>query len=247
VTRGKIHTQIYPVEVTGMLPPYPPLLKLMNHFGIRALDDIFAWVGLNPYPAEDATGVYAVPYPVGRRPDTRMGLGFIETADGKGFSLSCAECHSANLFGKTVLGMTNRFPRANEVFLAAIHGVPLISDSMLRGAHATEGEVRMFERMKENLKSVAAKKPAVFGLDTSLAQVALSLAKRNLDAYATRNDEIAAHPRPDPLDTAVADSKPAVWWNLKFKNRWLSDGSVVSGSPILTNILWNEIGRGGGT
>jgi hypothetical protein len=46
------------------------------------------------------------------------------------------------------------------------------------------------------------------------------------------------------LDAAPADSKPSVWWNLKYKNRWLSDGSVVSGNPIFTNILWNEIGRG---
>jgi len=39
----------------------------------------------------------------------------------------------------------------------------------------------------------------------------------------------------------VADSKPAVWWGLKYKNRWLSDGSVVSGNPIFTNIIWNEL------
>src|SRR5690606_8081024 len=51
-------------------------------------------------------------------------------------------------------------------------------------------------------------------------------------------------PRKDRLDRIPADSKPAVWWNLKYKNRWLSDGSVVSGNPIFTNILWNEIGRG---
>jgi mono/diheme cytochrome c family protein len=42
----------------------------------------------------------------------------------------------------------------------------------------------------------------------------------------------------------IADSKPAVWWNLKYKNRWLSDGSIVSGNPVHTNFLWNEIGRG---
>jgi mono/diheme cytochrome c family protein len=35
-----------------------------------------------------------------------------------------------------------------------------------------------------------------------------------------------------------------VWWTAKYKTRWLSDGSVVSGNPIFTNIIWNEIGRG---
>jgi mono/diheme cytochrome c family protein len=34
------------------------------------------------------------------------------------------------------------------------------------------------------------------------------------------------------------------WWNLKYKTRFLTDGSLVSGNPILMNILWNEIGRG---
>ena len=42
----------------------------------------------------------------------------------------------------------------------------------------------------------------------------------------------------------ISDSKPSVWWNLKYKNRWLSDGSIVSGNPVHTNFLWNEIGRG---
>ena len=51
-------------------------------------------------------------------------------------------------------------------------------------------------------------------------------------------------PRPNILRNQRADSKPAVWWNVKYKNRWLSDGSVVSGNPIFTNFLWNEIGRG---
>jgi hypothetical protein len=33
------------------------------------------------------------------------------------------------------------------------------------------------------------------------------------------------------------------WWNVKYKTRFLSDGSVVSGNPVYTNFLWNELGR----
>src|SRR5207253_8181529 len=111
--------------------------------------------------------------------------------------------------------------------------------------NATNGETQMMRQLKENMKSVGLKKPLTLGLDTSLAQVSLSLNHRNRDAYASFSSFYAANPRPDPvLDSSPADSKPAVWWNLKYKNRWLSDGSVVSGNPILTNILWNEIGRG---
>jgi hypothetical protein len=74
--------------------------------------------------------------------------------------------------------------------------------------------------------------------------VALSLAKREQDDYATRTTRSAQYPRPNKLSTLIADSKPAVWWNVKYKNRWLSDGSIVSGNPVHTNFLWNEIGRG---
>lgn len=259
---GKIHTQIYPVSVTGMLPPYQPFerafddqspnplgriieIALGDITGLKSVDAVFNWVGLHPYPLETDTGVYAIPYPDGVRPDYRLGFGRIETPLGTGFSMSCAACHSANLFGKTVLGLTNRFPHANDVFVAAEAGVPLVSPEMLEFfGGATPGEVELYKRVKANIPYVASKKPIVFGLDTSLAQVALSLARRAQDPDATQDPKVAAHPRADLLDHFPADSKPAVWWNLKYKNRWLSDGSVVSGNPIYTNILWNEIGRG---
>jgi hypothetical protein len=100
----------------------------------------------------------------------------------------------------------------------------------------------MFADAEHAMDFIEAKKPAALGLDTSLAQVALSLSKRKRDAWASLATQPA--PRAERLRHAVADSKPAVWWNLKYKDRWLLDGSVVSGNPILTNFLWNEIGRG---
>ncbi|MFZ4715791.1 MAG: hypothetical protein ACOYL6_18860, partial [Bacteriovoracaceae bacterium] len=74
--------------------------------------------------------------------------------------------------------------------------------------------------------------------------VGLSLSKRAEDEYATKDKVLALHPRANVLDNTPADSKPMPWWNLKYKNRWLSDGSIVAGNPIFTNFLWNEIGRG---
>jgi hypothetical protein len=84
----------------------------------------------------------------------------------------------------------------------------------------------------------------VLGLDTSLPHVALSLARRNDDEFASKNPILERFPRKNELSEFVADSKPMPWWNLKYKTRWLSDGSIVSGNPIFTNFLWNEIGRG---
>jgi len=253
--KGRGHAISYPVEVTGVLPPYAPFeTGIENFLGEAGVDAAFKWVGLHPFPQASDQGVYSVPYPEsenGRvRPDYRMGLTFIQTSKGRGFSFACAECHSAQLFGKTVLGMTNRFPRANEVFEVAKQGLqfgsPAFADYLLTMlAHATPGESEMIDTVRDHVHAVGVKAPQVLGLDTSLAQVALSLARRSQDDYATRSSEFESHPRDEALQTFAADSKPAVWWNVKYKNRWLSDGSVVSGNPIYTNILWNEIGRGG--
>jgi mono/diheme cytochrome c family protein len=82
------------------------------------------------------------------------------------------------------------------------------------------------------------------GLDTSLDQVGSSLARRTPDGVASFDGLLASNPPETLLDTLVADSKPMVWWTLKYKTRWLSDASIVSGNPVFTNFLWNELGRG---
>lgn len=262
VNNGKIHTQIYPVEVTGLLPPYEPLRKFIEEpssdpfkkllqkifqgfSDVSTVNDLFTWMGMNEYPLESDAGVYSVPYPNQKRPDHLMGFGIIEKNGAKGFSISCAECHSSRLFGKTVLGLTNRFPKANETFIRAKQAAGYLNPwTFQHYSKATDAETDLLKEMKRNLKAVGVKQPLALGLDTSLAQVSMSLARRNKDAFATKSDSLQNNPRQEPLTKLPADSKPAVWWNLKYKNRWLSDGSVVSGNPVFTNILWNEIGRG---
>jgi hypothetical protein len=265
VRSGKLHTQVYPVEITGVLPPFKPFAAAMNGDSenplskifhslvgsvgkLKTLEDVLDWLGLHPYPAPTDTGVYTFPSPEeGRIPAHRVGFGTISSpnGDGEGFSISCAACHSSRLFGKTVLGLTNRFVKANEVFLLAKVGTHLVTPHMLKTfAGADAGEMRLYARVQKNLAYVGAKQPVTLGLDTSLAQVSLSLDHRGSDDYAEKDPRYSLRPRPDMLTSQVADSKPAVWWNLKYKNRWLSDGSVISGNPIYTNILWNEIGRG---
>lgn len=260
--RGQIHTQIYPVAVTGSLPPYRPFLEVIessdrNPFrnwlnqifkrliGFSNFNDVMVWMGLHDYPSENESGVYQVAYPENVRPSYKMGFGLIQRGSTPGFTFSCAACHSENLFGKTVLGLTNRFPRANEFFILGKTGVQMIQPSLFRAyTHANGEEMEMLKTLQKNLKSIAVKKPLILGLDTSLAQVALSLSRRNKDEIASRSSQFQQHPRSDRLEYFPADSKPAVWWNLKFKNRWLSDGSMISGNPIFTNLIWNEIGRG---
>lgn len=263
ITAGKIHAQIYPVNITGALPPYypvktfleqshsNPLRELLRSLGkmlsgFKTFDDVLKSLGLHPYPQASDEGIYNFPKPDVDQIENRVGFGLVERDGAVGFTFSCAACHSSNLFGKTVLGLTNRFSRANDFFHQVKGITPFVNDWIFQySTKATDQEMKLLRSSLDNLKQVNVKKPIALGLDTSLAQVALSLNMRNSDPWATPSQYYQKHPRKDPfLDDYPADSKPAVWWNLKYKNKWLSDGSVRSGNPIVTNILWNEIGRG---
>jgi hypothetical protein len=260
--QGQWLTHSYPVTVTGLLPPYRPIERILNDdfnnpikkwlnslfkslTQIKSFDGLMNWLGLNPFPERSEKEGYSVFLPEGKVKPKFLGMDQIEHNNALGFSLSCATCHTSQLFGKTVFGLTNRFPRANEFFIRAKVGVTLLEENFFKYySGANPAEMELFSSAKKNIKAVGLKKPIALGLDTSLAQVALSLSKRNPDGIASRSQYFEKHPRHDYLDDYPADSKPAVWWNLKYKNRWLSDGSVVSGNPIYTNILWNELGRG---
>jgi len=259
---GYLHALEYPVEVSGALIPWRPVEEFLDDrspnpirellkraFGtftqVKSTDDLFARAGLNPYPKSSAEGADEIPHRGDEIPKTRMGVTVFRREGVEAFTISCAACHSANLFGKKILGMTNRFARANDFFVLGKKSIRLVSPPLFeRVMHASRSETDLYARLRERMRAVGAKEPTTLGLDTSLAQVAISLAHRGDDEYASFDPRRERSPKREPLATFVADSKPAVWWNVKYKNRFLSDGSVVSGNPIYTNILWNEIGRG---
>jgi hypothetical protein len=261
-TAGYIHAMKYPVAVTGLLIPYQPLLNFVNAdssdplkklilqleksiSGMTSEKALYEWLGLNKINPESATGIYKMPLPNGKRDQFYAGAGLIKTSKGDGLTFSCFACHSANLFGTTVMGLTNKRVRANKFFHMARNLVPYIPNALFKvQTKATDQEVLQFDRTKKNLLSVAAVNPQVLGLDTSLPQVALSLARREDDEFASKNRYFEKNPRYNELEKFVADSKPLPWWNLKYKTRWLADGSIIEGNPIFTNILWNELGRG---
>jgi len=260
--KGYVHAQVYPVEITGLLIPYQPLITFLNAdttnplkklfyelskevSGFKSERELYEWMNLHPNKSENETGIFKIPYPNGKRDQFYISAGLINRHGADGLTFSCFNCHSNNLFGKVVPGLPNKRPRANEFFHKALGIVPFIPSKLFqKSVNATEAETYMFQRTKSNLTSTASLVPSVLGLDTSLSQVALSLSKRNLDEYATKSKMLEVMPRKNELKTHVADSKPLPWWNVKYKTRWLADGSIVSGNPVLTNILWNEIGRG---
>lgn len=261
VEAGIGHVLLWPVTVSGALLPWRPLQRLLDPetedpairnmqdlarttLGFGTTEEMYDWVGLPRYDGAPEA-MPGVRWPADLEPGYPMGAGIIDTQWGGALTYSCATCHVATMFGRTVFGATNRQAQANEYFHAARQFYPSLAASTFeRLTGADELELELFIQTQQNLRSVGTKMPMVRGLDTSLAQVSLSLARRAEDALATMDPAIARQPRENLLSSYVADSKPAVWWTLRYKTRWLSDGSIVSGNPIFTNFLWNEIGRG---
>ncbi|GAB4017306.1 MAG: hypothetical protein Fur0010_17820 [Bdellovibrio sp.] len=260
---GYLHALKWPVTVSGLYIPYKPLesflesdsnnpiKRLIQRFGERRLgytdmDGLYAWLGLNSYPSTGSvTGIYRIPFPEGVKPKYRMGASILNLNGVQGLTFSCASCHSGEFMGRAVMGLTNKRPRANEFFVMAKKYVPNIPSHLFAyGTGASEAERQLYKYTKDNLRAVGAVAPQSLGLDTSLPHVALSLSRRNDDELASKSRVLERNPTPNKLETFVADSKPLPWWNLKHKTRWLSDGSIVSGNPVLTNFLWNELGRG---
>ncbi|MDA9189476.1 hypothetical protein N9O57_00700 [bacterium] len=263
---GTDHAYIYPVEISGLFIPFDSFVnfldseqdnklkeviysKVKKTSGVKSSSDFFKWLGLQEFPSEKVLYPNPVIIPPIMKDNFEkpyMGASIVDTPlNTKGLTFSCATCHSQNLFGTPVIGLTNKRPRANSFFMLGKIVVPLISTAVYKKAmDASDEEILLLKRSKKNFKAVDAVSPKTRGLDASLAQVALSLSRRKQDAYASKSSWLEKFPRKNPLSTIPADSKASVWWNVKYKTRWLSDGSIVSGNPVLTNILWNEIGRG---
>jgi mono/diheme cytochrome c family protein len=259
---GLGHALEYPVEISGALLPWRPVRAFLETpeenpirrvlrsilsgvSQVRTTDDLFARIGLVPFPTTREEGLDEIPKTRSLEARARMGTTFIDRDGVEAMTLSCSTCHASNLFGRRVLGLTNRFPRANETFFYGRYLVRAVNEGLFaQELDATPGERALYARFRERMRSVGVRRPQTLGLDTSVAQVALSLDRRADDDYASFDRAFERRPRADVLAHAPSDSKPMPWWNVKYKNRWLSDGSVVSGNPILTNLLWNEIGRG---
>jgi mono/diheme cytochrome c family protein len=141
-----------------------------------------------------------------------------------------------------VYGMAAKTPRAYDLLTRAKTWLQNTPTGLLGADSAAERE--LLARAQESLRSVGTQRPLALGLDTTVALVSLSLAHRETDRAASLSPTYSRSPRPDVFDFARADSKPLDWWGVKYKDRYLSDGALVHGDIMVTNFLWNEIGRG---
>lgn len=265
VKSGRIVALKYPVTVTGLKMPYGfmdrvlekkipmpgglilnPIFSLFSPW--KSKEDLYQWLGLTKYPLTGSDEGFGSPYALPSRADLDtdyLGATLLPVGEEKALTFSCAACHVGQLFGRPVVGLTNRRPRAFDFIEMGVKMRPLLNPHLVSALGLiSRGEREMLSETFESVRYVRTKSTLHPTLDTSLAIVGLSLSARTPDEFATRDPWVARRPRPNPLTRHSVDSKPAVWWNVKYKTRWLSDGSVVSGNPIFTNILWNEIGRG---
>ena len=259
-TEGIAHVFGWPVTTTRLRLPYAPMIDVFTDpeddvvrnalefaAGFSSEQGLYDRMGLSAFPDTTAEpgSPYWAPPPDGLGPGDPMGAVLLEDDNGVGLTFGCAACHVGTLFGRPVVGLTNKRARPNALFhFASTALAQLDGPAFQELTDATDGEVRMFEDTVAALSAVGTQEPVALGLDTSLAQVAGSLARRAPDAHASFDPQREDAPDPLALDHLVADSKPVVWWTLRYKTRWLADASIVQGNPVLTNFLWNELGRG---
>lgn len=242
---GQGHALQYPVEPTGILiperplrtliegNPNDPLRELMSELlpaftGVSSMEEIYEQLGLVRTPEGEYWGVT-----------------IMNTDRGAGLTFSCATCHAGRVFDSPTLGLHNRRSTANNMFVMYKPMFEQVGPTAFAlGTGADAGETDLWRMSRENIRYVRSVEPSALGLDTALAHTILSLGTRELDAWATRTDDSWQNPRDNPLQHYPSDVKPATWWLTKYKNKFFSDGSLVSGNPVLGALLVNEFGRG---
>jgi len=264
--KGREHALTYPLKLTGMLIPFQSFKNFLKKESLNSFQkfirDLLPWktlnefyheAGMNPYPTTNEVGANMKYFSGKENGDLSMGATVIsrdiEGSKVDGLTFSCAACHSANLFGKRVMGLTNKFPRAYQLFTVAKKLAPYVGETTYQTVlGASPEEAKMYTETVRHMGYVGNMKPQTLGLDSSTAQVALSLTIRNQDSVASFpakiTKEIEKRVKSHPLSHAPSDSKPPVFWNVKYKTRYFSDGALESGNPIVASVVWNEIGRG---
>ena len=190
---GLAHTMVWPVTVTGLRMPYRPLKELLSNpdngtiqgltrqvAGFGSMEELYEPLGLPPIPDNGS-----VPLPLDLQPGDPMGAAVVDTEHGQALVFSCAACHAHELFGQTVVGLPNKNARPNAFFDLAAKVLPTVPSDVFQDlSGATDGEIFLYEEAVESISWVGTRNPQVLGLDTSLAQVSLSLSKRGQDESA---------------------------------------------------------------
>ncbi|NND99875.1 MAG: hypothetical protein HKN47_21350 [Pirellulaceae bacterium] len=259
-TRGRLALLHYPTRHTTLAAPFDSINRLYNtqhrrplvRIGIRrnhltgigkSWSHVWGQAGLSSYPHTQGRGAYYIPFPSTGRPTTPIGFSVFSHNNTRAFTISCASCHTRNLFGRPVLGATNLLGGSgNTMFL--LKQVATLNHRKFRFATRAGGyEQQTFQNMKHHLSFVHGKRAAGPGLENPVSFVGMSMTARSNDQALSRTYHNRANAYRTRLAHMNTDTKPPVLWNLKYKNRFQHDGSMT-GDPMLANLIFNEIGRG---
>jgi mono/diheme cytochrome c family protein len=259
--RGRTLLLDYPATQTTIGAPFyaidrfydrvnrkPLLRRVMHRRGYGDIGQswsyIFGRTGLSNYPLAEGSGAYYMPFPGGQRPGLPIGFTVYGSPQGTAsFTLSCAACHTRNLFGRPVLGGSTIQGGVGSSLLLLKKFAGLSPRELKFAARPTGAERNNFYDLQVKASYIHGTLPMALGLENPASVVGLSLAGRAPDSAATRDPRFAYGTYTTPLRSLPSDTKPASLWTLRYKNRFLLDGSM-RGDPMLAQLIFNEIGRG---
>ncbi len=232
----------------GRVNHKPLLRRAMNRRGYSDIGQswgyIFGRTGLSSYPASEGTGAFFTPFPGSQRPQLPIGFTVYGSQQGTAsFTLSCAACHTRNLFGRPVLGGSSIQGGVGSSLLLLKKFSGLSARELKFAARPTANERSAFYDLQVKASYIHGTQPLALGLENPASVVGLSLAGRAPDGAATRDPRYYYGAYTSPLRALPSDTKSASLWTVRYKNRFLLDGSM-RGDPMLAQLIFNEIGRG---
>jgi hypothetical protein len=192
----------------------PLLRRAMNRRGYSDIGQswsyIYARTGLTFYPRTEGEGAYFLPFSGGNRPAAPIGFSLFQHPQGApAFTLSCAACHTRNLFGRPVLGGSTVQGGVTSSLLLLKKFASLNPREFHFASRPTDAETRTFHDMQFKASYIHGSLPLALGLENPASFVGLSLAGRAPDSQASRDPRFAAEASRSPLWSIPADTKPA--------------------------------------
>ena len=143
-------------------------------------------------------------------------------------NIGCLSCHAGHLFGKDVIGLNNRLANVSK---GRSLGQKAVGDGSLFAAvqhRFNDAELEVVEGYRERVADIRTTENHFPGLEPTVHTVI---------AAAVKGRDFPAK----DYEAMEALAKPIPWWVTKYKTRWLHDGIVKNGSPILANLIATEM------
>ena len=182
----------------------------------RVLDDGILKVSASDF--ESTSGFYGV-----KKQEVLVGRRSVMVTN-----VGCLSCHAGHLFGKDVVGLNNRLASVSKGLSV---GKKAVGSKALFAAvkdRLNEAELEVVDGYRDRVAEISTTENHFPGLEPTVHTViAVSIKGKVFPAEDFRAIESLA--------------KPIPWWTTKYKTRWLHDGIIKKGSPVLANLIATEM------